>query len=155
MFFNLLTGLKKAGLPVSVGEYLGLIGAVKAGIAETSIEDFYYLARASLVKDERHLDRFDRVFGEVFKGIESDGAMEAAFAQIPAEWLKALSQLMLSDEDKAKVEALGGWDKLMETLRQRLAEQKEAHRGGNKWIGTGGTSPFGADGYNPEGIRIG
>ena len=155
MFFNLLMGLKKAGLPVSVGEYLGLIGAVKAGVVATSIDDFYYLARASLVKDERHLDRFDRVFGQVFKGIESEGATEIALAHIPEDWLKALSQLVLSDEDKAKIEALGGWEKLMETLRQRLKEQKEAHHGGSKWIGTGGTSPFGAEGYNPEGVRIG
>jgi uncharacterized protein with von Willebrand factor type A (vWA) domain len=154
MFFNLLTGLKKAGLPVSVGEYLGLIGAVRAGVASTSVEDFYYLARASLVKDERHLDRFDRVFGEVFKGLESEG-VEEIFANIPAEWLKTLAQLTLSDEDKAKIEAMGGWEKLMETLRKRLEEQKEEHRGGSKWIGTGGTSPFGADGYNPAGVRIG
>jgi uncharacterized protein with von Willebrand factor type A (vWA) domain len=155
VFFNLLTGLKKAGLPVSVGEYLSLIGAVKAGVAATSVEDFYYLSRASLVKDERHLDRFDRVFGTVFKGLEGDAALEAVFAQIPAEWLKSLSELVLSEEDKAKIEALGGWEKLMDTLRQRMEEQKGAHRGGNKWIGTGGTSPFGADGFNPEGVRIG
>jgi len=155
VFFNLLTGLKKAGLPVSVGEYLSLIGAVKAGVAATSIEHFYYLARASLVKDERHLDRFDRVFGEVFKGLESDAALETVFANIPAEWLQSLAELTLSDEDKEKIKSLGGWEKLMDTLRQRLAEQKEAHRGGSKWIGTGGTSPFGADGYNPEGVRIG
>jgi len=155
MFFNLLMGLKKAGLPVSVGEYLGLIGAVRAGVASTSMEDFYYLARASLVKDERYLDRFDVVFGEVFKGIESEGADESIFANIPEEWLKALTQLTLSDEDRAKIEAMGGWDKLMETLRKRLEEQKGKHQGGSKWIGTGGTSPFGANGYNPEGVRIG
>jgi uncharacterized protein with von Willebrand factor type A (vWA) domain len=155
MFFNLLAGLKKAGLPVSVGEYLGLIGAVKAGVAGTEVEQFYYLARAALVKDERHLDRFDRVFAEAFKGLESDASLDAVFAQIPAEWLRSLAQLALTDADKAQIAALGGWDKLMETLRQRLAEQKEAHRGGSKWIGTGGTSPFGADGYNPEGVRIG
>lgn len=155
MFFNLLTGLKKAGLPVSVSEYLSLIGAVKAGVAAGSVEDFYYLSRASLVKDERHLDRFDKVFGEVFKGIESDTALDTVFAQIPEEWLRSLTQIVLSEEEKAKIESLGGWEKLMTTLQQRLAEQKEAHRGGSKWIGTGGTSPFGADGYNPEGVRIG
>ena len=155
MFFNLLSGLKQIGLPVSVGEYLGLIGAVKAGVAGTSVDDFYYLARACLVKDERHLDRFDRVFGEVFKGLESDGEVISIDANIPEEWLKTLAELALSEEDKAKIEAMGGWEKLMETLRKRLEEQKEAHRGGSKWIGTGGTSPFGADGYNPAGVRIG
>ncbi len=155
MFFNLLTGLKKAGLPVSVGEYLGLIGAVKAGVAATDVEHFYYLARAALVKDERHLDRFDRVFSEVFKGLENDSSVDEIFANIPEEWLKSLGQKMLSEDEKAKIEALGGWEKLMETLKKRLEEQKGVHRGGSKWIGTGGTSPFGADGYNPEGVRIG
>ena len=155
MFFNLLDGLKKAGLPVSVTEYLALIEAVERGVAGASVDDFYYLSRATLVKDERNLDRFDRVFGQVFKGLEGAGGIEGVMAEIPAEWLKALSQLMLSEEDKAKVEALGGWDKLMETLRKRLAEQKGRHQGGSKWIGTGGTSPFGAYGYNPEGVRIG
>ncbi len=155
MFFNLLTGLKKAGLPVSVGEYLGLIGAVKEGVAGTDVEQFYYLARASLVKDERHLDRFDRVFAQVFKGLESDASIDAIFANIPEEWLKSLGQRMLTEEEKAKIESLGGWEKLMETLKKRLEEQKGQHRGGSKWIGTGGTSPFGADGYNPEGVRIG
>ena len=155
MFFNLLDGLKKAGLPVSITEYLALIEAVEKGVAQGRVDDFYYLARALLVKDERNLDRFDRVFGHVFKGLEGSAAVEGIMAEIPAEWLKALSQLMLSEEDKAKVEALGGWDKLMETLKKRLEEQKGRHQGGSKWIGTGGTSPFGAYGYNPEGVRIG
>ncbi len=155
MFHNLLEGLKKAGLPVSITEYLGLIEAVEAGVAGYSVEDFYYLSRAALVKDERNLDRFDRVFGEVFKGLEGEASLEGVLASIPEEWLKTLSERMFSDEDKAKIQALGGWEKLMETLRQRLAEQKERHSGGSKWIGTGGTSPFGAYGYNPEGVRVG
>jgi uncharacterized protein with von Willebrand factor type A (vWA) domain len=155
VFLNLVAGMKKAGLPVSLTEYLTLVEATEANIASYRVEDFYYLARTVLVKDERLLDRFDRVFAEVFKGLESDDALAAAIASLPAEWLKALSQLMLSDADKAKIEALGGWDKLMETLKKRLEEQKGRHQGGSKWIGTGGTSPFGAYGYNPEGVRIG
>ena len=155
MFFNLLDGLKRAGLPVSITEYLALIEAVEQGVAGWSVDDFYYLSRATLVKDERNLDRFDRVFGQVFKGLEGADATLGIMAEIPAEWLKALSQLALSDEDKARIEALGGWEKLMETLRKRLEEQKGRHEGGSKWIGTGGTSPFGAYGYNPEGVRIG
>ncbi|MGE4062853.1 MAG: VWA domain-containing protein [Rhodospirillaceae bacterium] len=155
MFLNLLDGLKKAGLPVSITEYLALIEAVEAGVAGWSVEDFYYLARAALVKDERNLDRFDRVFGQVFKDLEGDASLEGVLANIPEEWLKTLTERMFSEEDKAKVKALGGWDKLMGTLRQRLAEQKGRHAGGSKWIGTGGTSPFGAYGYNPEGVRVG
>jgi uncharacterized protein with von Willebrand factor type A (vWA) domain len=155
MFFTLLDGLKKAGLPVSITEYLALIEAVEAGVAGYSVEDFYYLSRTSLVKDERHLDRFDQVFGRVFKGLEAPDALEGVTLQIPEEWLRALSRLTLTEEDKAKVESLGGWEKLMETLRQRFEEQKGRHQGGSKWIGTGGTSPFGAYGYNPEGVRIG
>jgi uncharacterized protein with von Willebrand factor type A (vWA) domain len=155
MFFNLLDGLKRAGLPVSVTEYLALIEAVEAGVADYSVEEFYYLSRASLVKDERHLDRFDQVFARVFKGLEATAALEGATLTIPEEWLKALSQRVLTEEEKAKVQALGGWEALMETLRQRFEEQKGRHQGGSKWIGTGGTSPFGAYGYNPEGVRIG
>jgi uncharacterized protein with von Willebrand factor type A (vWA) domain len=155
MFHILLEGLKKAGLPVSITEYLALIEAVEAGVAGYDVEDFYYLSRATLVKDERNLDRFDRVFGQVFKGLEGDASLEGILANIPAEWLKNLSDRMFSDEDKAKIQALGGWEKLMETLRERLAEQKGRHSGGSKWIGTGGTSPFGAYGYNPEGVRVG
>ena len=150
MFLNLIQGMQKAGLPVSITEYLTLIEATDANLAAYHVEDFYYLARTILVKDERLLDRFDRVFAQVFKGLEGEAGTEAVMANIPAEWLKALSKLMLSDADKAKIESLGGWDKLMETLKQRLAEQK-----GSKWIGTGGKSPFGAFGYNPEGVRIG
>ena len=155
MFLNLLEGLKRAGLPVSITEYLALIEAVEAGVAGWDIEDFYYLARTALVKDERNLDRFDRVFAKVFEGLEGGEVPEGLKVDVPEMWLKAVSELMLSEEDKKRIEALGGWDKLMETLRQRLAEQKGRHEGGSKWIGTGGTSPFGAYGYNPEGVRVG
>ena len=155
MFLNLIRGMQKAGLPVSLTEYLTLVEATQANLADYNVEDFYYLARTIMVKDERLLDRFDRVFAEVFKGLEGEAGTEAVMAQIPAEWLKALSQLMLSDADKAKIEVMGGWDKLMETLKQRLAEQKGRHQGGSKWIGTAGKSPFGVYGYNPEGVRIG
>ena len=155
MFINLIEGLKRAGLPVSITEYLALVEAINAGVSKFNVDEFYYLSRAALVKDERNLDRFDKVFGAVFKGLEGGSSIEGVDIDVPDEWLKQLSQLMLSDEDKAKIEALGGWDKLMETLRKRLAEQKERHAGGSKWIGTAGTSPFGAYGYNPEGVRIG
>lgn len=153
MFVTLFQELKAAGLPVSLGEYLTLLKAIDADLAERRVEDFYYLSRTALVKDERHLDRFDRVFGHVFKGLE--GMNEAANAEIPEEWLAKLAEKLLTDEEKAQIQALGGWDKLMQTLRERLAEQKGRHQGGSKWIGTAGTSPFGAYGYNPEGIRIG
>jgi uncharacterized protein len=155
VFFNLVEGLRKAGLPISITEHLALVEAVSAGISKYNVEEFYYLARTTLVKDERNLDRFDRVFGIVFKGLEGSADLEGIDLDIPEEWLKTLSQLMLSEEDKAKIDALGGWEKLMDTLRERLAEQKERHSGGSKWIGTAGTSPFGAYGYNPEGVRIG
>ncbi len=153
MFVNFFHELKSAGLPVSLREYLTLMGALEADLAEKRVEDFYFLARASLVKDEKNLDKFDRVFGHVFKGL--DLMSEAIEAEIPEEWLRKMAEKFLTEEEKAEIEALGGWDKLMETLKQRLAEQKGRHQGGNKWIGTAGTSPFGAYGYNPEGIRIG
>jgi hypothetical protein len=153
MFTRFFHELKSAGLPVSLREYLTLIEAMDADLAERKVEDFYFLSRAALVKDERNLDKFDRVFGRVFKGIET--LAEDAPAAIPDEWLKLLTQKYLSEEEKKAIEALGGWEKLMETLRRRLAEQKERHEGGSKWIGTGGTSPFGSGGYNPEGVRIG
>jgi uncharacterized protein len=149
-FFGML---RAGGVPVSITEFLALLEALAARVATLSAEDFYFLARTVLVKDEKHYDRFDRVFAAHFQGLEQ--AFETLVAQVPEEWLRRSMQLQLSDEDKAKIEALGGWDKLMETLRQRLEEQKGRHAGGNKWIGTGGTSPFGADGYNPEGVRIG
>jgi uncharacterized protein with von Willebrand factor type A (vWA) domain len=156
MFVKLFYGLREAGIPASLNEYLTLLGAVEAGCAGTSVDDFYYLSRATLVKDERNLDRFDRVFGSVFKGLEG-GTLDdlGAAAEIPEEWLRKLAEKVLTEEEKARIESLGGWDKLMETLKKRLEEQKERHQGGSKWIGTAGTSPFGAYGYNPEGIRIG
>ena len=153
MFDSFLIALRAGGVPATITEYLSLLGAMKAGVADFSIEDFYYLARASLVKDERHLDRFDRIFGETFKGIET--SLEDLTTTLPEEWLRKLAEKIMTPEEMAKVEALGGWEKLMETLKQRLAEQKERHQGGSKWIGTAGTSPFGAYGYNPEGVRIG
>lgn len=127
--------------------------ALDADLIERKVEEFYYLSRATLVKDERNLDKFDRVFSHVFKGLES--LEEGDIAQIPEEWLRSLTEKYLTEEEKAKIESLGGWEKIMEELKKRLEEQKERHEGGSKWIGTGGTSPFGADGYNPEGVRIG
>jgi uncharacterized protein len=153
MFGHFLLALRGAGLPVSVTEYLTLLGALRAGVAEYSIDDFYYLSRSALVKDERYLDRFDRVFGECFKGLEPPEGVEPR--ELPEEWLRKFAEKLLTEEEKAQIEALGGFEKLMETLRQRLAEQKGRHQGGSKWIGTAGTSPFGAYGYNPEGVRIG
>jgi uncharacterized protein with von Willebrand factor type A (vWA) domain len=153
MFASFVEQLRSAGLPVSITEYLALLGAMQKGVADYSIEDFYFLSRATLVKDERHLDRFDRVFGTVFKGLERPPG--DPIADLPAEWLAKLAEKNLSPEEMAAIEAMGGFDKLMETLRQRLAEQKGRHQGGNKWIGTAGTSPFGAYGYSPEGVRIG
>lgn len=153
MFITFFHDLKKAGVPVTVREYLTLMEALDADVIERSPDEFYYLSRATLVKDERNIDKFDKVFGATFKGLErlADGIE----AEIPEEWLRKLTEKFLTEEEKKQIEALGGWDKLMETLKQRLAEQKGRHQGGSKWIGTGGTSPFGAYGYNPEGIRIG
>ena len=157
MLIDFFLGLKQAGLPVSVKEYLMLCEALQKGLAYGSVDEFYYLSRASLIKDETHFDRFDLAFATYFKGVE---ALDAALAKvtkqdIPEEWLKKLAERLLSNEEKAEIEALGGWSKLMETLKQRLEEQKVRHQGGSKWIGTAGTSPFGAYGYNPEGVRIG
>ncbi|HLL28344.1 MAG TPA: VWA domain-containing protein [Xanthobacteraceae bacterium] len=154
MFTAFFHELKAAGLPVTVREYLTLMEGMDKNLASQKIEDFYYLSRATLVKDERNLDKFDRVFGHVFKGIETLGEATGA-VEIPAEWLKKLAEKYLTEEEMKQIEALGGWDKLMETLAKRLAEQKGRHQGGSKWIGTAGTSPFGAYGYNPEGVRIG
>ena len=153
MFVKFLAELKGAGLPVSVREYLTLMAALEGDLAEKRVEDFYYLARTCLVKDEKNLDKFDRVFSTVFKGLDLMG--EGISAAIPEEWLRKLAEKYLTEEEKALIQSLGGWDKLMETLKQRLEEQKGRHQGGNKWIGTAGTSPFGAYGYNPEGVRIG
>lgn len=153
MFTKFFHELKSAGLPVSLREYLTLMEAMDADLANRDVEDFYYLSRSSLVKDERNLDKFDRVFAHVFKGIES--VADGVNAEIPEEWLKLLTERFFTEDEKKEIEALGGWDKLMETLKERLDEQKKRHQGGNKWIGTGGTSPFGSGGYNPEGVRIG
>lgn len=154
MFVDLFLELRKARVPVSLREYLTLLEAVKAGIASYSVDEFYYLSRSALVKDERNLDKFDQVFGHVFKGLEYLSDIFGV-EDVPEEWLKALAEKMLTDEEKAEIEALGGWEKLMETLKKRLEEQQGRHEGGNKWIGTAGTSPYGAYGYNPEGVRIG
>src|SRR5262245_30568851 len=145
--------LKSAGVPVTLREYLTLMEAMEQDLASRRVEDFYYLSRAALIKDERNLDKFDRVFGYVFKGVEL--VSDVLVVDIPAEWLKKLTEKYLTDEEKKQIEAMGGLDKLLETLRKRLAEQKRRHQGGSKWIGTAGTSPFGAYGYNPEGVRIG
>jgi uncharacterized protein len=145
--------LRKAGVPVSITELLTLLEALKAGLGDLSAERFYYLARTCLVKDERFYDRYDRAFATHFKGVED--LFAALQRELPADWLEQLTVREFSDEEKAQVEALGGWDKLMETLKKRLEEQKERHQGGNKWIGTAGTSPYGAYGFNPEGVRIG
>ncbi len=153
MFTKFFHELKSADLPVSLREYLTLIEAMDADLANRRIEDFYYLSRATLVKDERNLDKFDRIFGHVFKGLETVG--EDLAGEIPEDWLKLMTERYFTDEEKREIEALGGWDKLMEALKKRLDEQKKRHQGGSKWIGTGGTSPFGSGGYNPEGIRIG
>jgi uncharacterized protein len=157
MLIDFFLTLKQAGLPVSVKEYLTLCEAMEKGVAHGSVDDFYYLSRAALVKDEAHFDRFDRAFGQYFKGVDAlNSALDAVFQKvIPDEWLKKLAEKILSEEEKKQIDALGGWDKLMETLRKRLEEQQGRHQGGSKWIGTAGTSPFGAYGYNPEGIRIG
>src|SRR5215472_6388108 len=153
MFATFFHELKQAGLPVTLREYLTLMEAMEQDLAGRRVEDFYYLSRAALVKDERNLDKFDQVFGHVFKGLE--GIDASLLAQIPEEWLKALTEKFLSEEEKKMIEKMGGWDKLMETLKQRLEEQKKRHEKGGKMIGTGGTSPYGANGYNPEGVRIG
>ena len=145
--------LKQAGVPVSITEFLALLEALDARVIEREAESFYHLARACLVKDETHYDRFDRVFAAHFRGAEE--LFAALMKDLPADWLRAYAEKLLTDEEKARIESLGGWEKLLETLRERLAEQRGRHEGGNKWIGTAGTSPFGAYGYNHEGIRIG
>jgi uncharacterized protein with von Willebrand factor type A (vWA) domain len=152
----MLTGfflhLKQFRLPVGTREYLTLLEALQARVVSLSIDDFYALARLTLIKDEQHYDRFDLAFGSYFKGVET---LFGTDAEIPDEWLRDAFENALTDAQKREVQALGGLDKLLETFRQRLAEQRGRHQGGNKWIGAGGTSPFGAYGYNPEGIRAG
>jgi len=153
MFMRFFTELREAKVPVTLKEYLVLMEALDKAVIDRRVDDFYYLSRAILVKDEKNLDKFDRVFGHVFKGVQALGPWPGA--EIPEEWLRKLTEKFLTDEDKAMIESLGGFDKLMEMLAERLKEQDSRHEGGNKWIGTGGTSPFGAHGYNPEGVRIG
>ncbi len=156
MFLPFFLELKAARVPVSLREYLSLLEGVEAGLVTYDVEGFYYLARAALVKDERHIDRFDQVFARFFRGVEAvSGEAAVDVANLPEEWLRRLAEKHLSEEEKKLVEALGGFEKLMETLKRRLEEQKGRHQGGSKWIGTAGTSPFGAYGYNPEGVRIG
>ncbi|HUQ76680.1 MAG TPA: hypothetical protein VM183_18320, partial [Burkholderiales bacterium] len=152
MLIDFFLKLKSHKLPVSIKEYLTLLEAMEKKVIEPSIDQFYYLSRTALVKDEANYDKFDRAFAEFWEGVETIPGIEA---QIPLEWLLKQVELTLSEEEKKQIEALGGWEKLMETLKQRLEEQKGRHQGGNKWIGTGGTSPFGAYGYNPEGVRVG
>ena len=152
MLIDFFYQLKDAKVPVSIKEFLTLLEALDKRVISGSLDDFYYLARTCLVKDEKHFDKFDKAFGSYFKGVESLG--ELLTADIPDDWLRKEFERFLSEEDKKALEAMG-WDKLMETFKERLKEQKERHAGGNKWIGTGGTSPFGANGYNPAGIRIG
>lgn len=156
MFQPFFENLRKASIPVSLREYLTFLEGMKKGLVTYDIEAFYFLARAAMVKDERNIDKFDRAFSATFKGLEAiphSAVMEAV--DIPEDWLRKMSEKHLSAEEKAEIEALGGFEKLMETLKQRLEEQQGRHEGGNKWVGTGGTSPFGAYGYNPEGVRIG
>ena len=154
MFLNFFTELRAAKVPVTLKEYLVLMEAMDKGVIDMDVEDFYHLSRATLVKDERNIDKFDKVFGHVFKGLDSL-ADAVDVRDLPEEWLRKMSEKFLTQEEMDQIEALGGFEKLMETLKERLEEQKKRHEGGNKWIGTGGTSPFGANGYNPEGVRIG
>src|SRR5476649_2005584 len=154
MFVNFFLELRQAKVPVSIKEYLALMEGMDKGVSDFSVDDFYYLSRAILVKDERNLDKFDKVFGNVFKGLEAPVG-EGAQAEIPEEWLRKLAEKLLTEEEKKQIESMGGWEKLMETLKKRLEEQQKRHQGGSKWIGTAGTSPFGAYGFNPEGVRIG
>ncbi len=153
MFFSFMDELRTAGISASLKEHLALLEALNADVIQQSPEEFYYLARTTLVKDEALLDRFDQVFGKVFKGIFTEYGQNSV--DVPADWLKAIAEKYLSPEEMAAIEKMGSWDELMETLKQRLEEQEKRHQGGNKWIGTGGTSPYGNGGYNPEGVRIG
>lgn len=153
MFFSFMEELRTAGISASLKEHLALLAALDADVIDQSPEEFYYLARATLVKDEALLDRFDQVFGKVFRGIFSKYGQNDV--DVPADWLKAIAEKYLSPEEMAKIEKMGSWDELMETLKKRLEEQEQRHEGGNKWVGTGGTSPYGNSGYNPEGVRIG
>ncbi|PZQ99439.1 MAG: VWA domain-containing protein [Cereibacter sphaeroides] len=156
MFLRFFETLRRYGVPVSLREYLSFLEGIAAGLVIYDVEGFYYFARTAMVKDERHIDRFDRAFAESFQGLESlsvDDVIEAL--DLPSEWLAKLAEKHLTPEERAAIQAAGGFEALMKALRARLAEQKGRHQGGSKWIGTAGTSPFGAFGYNPEGVRIG
>lgn len=156
MFLPFFEQLRAHKVPVSMREFLAFLDGMSAGLATYDVEAFYYLARVSMVKDERNIDKFDQAFAAAFKGLESiTDAQVLEAVDIPEDWLRKMSEKHLSAEEKAEIEALGGFEKLMETLKERLKEQQGRHEGGNKWVGTGGTSPFGAYGYNPEGVRIG
>ena len=156
MFIPFFENLRAAKIPVSLREYLSFLEATKAGLVLYDIEGFYFLARTSMVKDERNLDKFDQVFSTTFKGLESISIEDVVEAMnLPEDWLNKMAEKHLTKEEMAEIDALGGFEKLMETLKERLKEQQARHQGGNKWIGTAGTSPFGAYGYNPEGVRIG
>ncbi len=152
MLIEFFLKLKEGGVPVSIKEYLMMMEGFQKQVIFGSVEDFYYLSRMCLVKDEKYFDRYDRVFSAYFKGIIDIDGIEV---KIPEEWLRLLAERHLTEEEKQMIESMGGWEKLMETLKKRLEEQKGRHQGGSKWIGTAGTSPFGAYGYNPEGVRIG
>lgn len=152
MFIGFVEALRAAGVPASLKEHLLLLEALEAEVIDRTPEQFYYLSRSIFVKDEALIDRFDRVFAHVFRGLTAPAGEEPA---IPDEWLRAVAEKYLTPEEMAKIESLGSWDEIMETLKKRLAEQEGRHQGGNKWIGTGGTSPYGNSGYNPEGVRIG
>ena len=145
--------LREYEIPVSITEYLTLLEALERGVAMLNVDEFYYLSRATLVKDERHFDRFDQCFGVYYKGMEE--LFDHVMGEVPEDWLIKQAELMLTEDEKKQIEAIGGFEKLMEELKKRLEEQKDRHQGGNKWIGTAGKSPFGAYGYNPEGVRIG
>jgi uncharacterized protein len=153
MFFNFVDELRAAGIQASFKEHLTLLEALDKDVIEQTPEAFYYLSRATFVKDEGLLDRFDQVFDKVFKGLLTDYGQQPV--EVPEDWLKAVAEKFLTPEEMEKIKSLGSWDEIMETLKQRLEEQEKRHQGGNKWIGTGGTSPFGNSGYNPEGVRIG
>ena len=155
MFTNFFLSLRDAKIPVSLREYLMLLEAMNRGLSSYKVDQFYYLARSCLVKDERNLDKFDQVFGSFFEGLEFTSDGEEMITEIPEEWLKSLAEHVLTSEEMSKIQAAGGFEKLMEELKKRLEEQDKRHEGGGKWIGTGGTSPYGANGYNPEGVRIG
>ncbi|AWL12240.1 hypothetical protein HMF8227_01767 [Saliniradius amylolyticus] len=152
MLVSFFFKVREYKVPATIRELLDLLAALKSHVVFADIEQFYYLARLTLVKDERHYDRFDRAFADYFEGVQS---LDLFGDDIPDDWLRKEFERRFTEEEKRQIQALGGLDKLMETLKQRLEEQKERHQGGNKWIGTGGTSPFGAYGYNPEGVRIG